>query len=192
VDFYLVRHGEIEANTQKVYAGRSSSELTERGIGQAKDAGLSLQGKSIDKIFCSPLKRTVQTARIIGDTLQLNPIVEDSFNELLMGSWEGLSEKEVERYYPKEWEIWNNRPAELNMEGRETLAGLLKRVLGGISKLELEDKVGSFVIVTHVAVIRVLRIRGDDGDLNSYKKVNVPNGRIFHMRLINNRLTNVT
>ena len=59
---YLVRHGEIESNIKKVYAGWSEEGLTETGIRQAAEAGEILRGKGIEGLYCSPLKRAVQTA----------------------------------------------------------------------------------------------------------------------------------
>ena len=49
--FYFVRHGEIQSNREKVYAGWSEEALTEKGILQAERAGFALKDKGIDALY---------------------------------------------------------------------------------------------------------------------------------------------
>lgn len=180
--FYLVRHGEIESNIKKVYAGWSEEPLTENGVRQAEEAGKVLTGKGIGALYCSPLKRAFQTAEIIGGIIGKEPIPDDSFKEIKLGPWEGLSEGEVARRFPEEWQIWNTRPGDLKLDGRETLKALQERVLEGVfgRRLTQMDAELRAVVVTHVAIIRVLMLYSEGRDLNEYKKVPVPgNGEVF-------------
>jgi len=177
--WYLIRHGEIKSNRKNVYAGWSEEGLTLRGYRQAKKAAGEMLSKRIDAIYCSPLRRTVQTAKIIGDRLKVGPIVNNSFKELKLGIWEGLRESDVRGQFPKEWITWQTRPAELHLQGRETLAELQNRVMSGIKKIREEVKEGSVMIVTHVAIIRILLLYAKKFDLNHYKTVSVPNGKIY-------------
>jgi len=179
MNWYFVRHGEIESNVKKIYAGWSEEELTPRGSRQAREAAKKLASFEIDKIYTSPLKRTVQTAEIIGDFLNKRTIVEENFQELRLGIWEGLNEEEVGRKFPDEWETWNTRPAELILDGRETLYGLLDRVLSGIRKIRLNENSSTVLVITHVAIIRVLLLYTQKMDLNLYRTIPVPNGKIF-------------
>ena len=183
MNYYLVRHGEIEANVKKIYAGWSEEGLTPKGIDQAKRAGEELSGVGVNAIYCSPLRRAVQTAEIIGEFLNKEPIVENSFKELKLGIWEGMSEEDVAIRFPEEWKIWNERPADLILEDSETLKELLERVLGGIENIRAREKKDSCVlIVTHVAIIRVLLLYTKKMDLNLYRTIPVPNGGVFVIR----------
>ena len=176
----FVRHGEIPSNVNKVYAGWSEEELTPKGVRQAKDARKKLSELDIDAVYCSPLKRTKQTADIICENLDCLPITNEAFIELRMGPWEGLSEAEVADTYPKEWNLWNTRPAELNLQRRETLEQLQQRVLKGLVSIEenyIDDT--SILIVTHVAVMRVIFLHSVLKSLNEYKTIPVENGGIF-------------
>lgn len=59
---YFVRHGESEANLQGLFAGqKDDSILTEKGREQAKITAqnIKIQIPKIDRIICSPLKRTL-------------------------------------------------------------------------------------------------------------------------------------
>ncbi len=172
----LVRHGEIDANVNKVYAGRSDDPLNAIGRSQALAAGRQLDDKGIMAIYSSPLRRTMETATIIGDHIARVPKAIESFNELLMGPWEGLSEVEVAARYPDDLAIWSVRPAELRIPGRETLQELQQRALAGVREIQREWADGTSVaVVTHVAVIRVLLLWAEGRNLNEYKQVHVPN-----------------
>jgi len=187
--WFLIRHGEIRSNRKNIYAGWSEEGLTRKGTRQAKKAARQLLSKGIDAIYCSPLKRAVQTAEIIGDNVKIKPVVNKNFKELNLGIWEGLTEGDVREQYPKEWMIWLTRPAELCLDGREKLTELQNRVIGGIEKIRVQRKNGSVLIVTHVAVIRILLLYAKKLDLNCYKIVPVPNTTVFEIEdhLINGK-----
>lgn len=180
----LVRHGEIDANVRKVYAGRSDDSLNETGRLQAFAAAQMLRDMHVDAIFCSPLRRTMETAAIIGRRISCTPKPVESFNELLMGPWEGVSEAEVAEHYPDELAIWSVRPAELRIPGRETLSELQQRVLAGVQEIQqgLSDT-SCVAVVTHVAVIRVLLLWAEGRNLNDYKQVHVQNAAPIEIQL---------
>lgn len=181
--FYFVRHGEIASNVNKVYAGWSDEGLTDRGIGQAEDAARQLADRGIGAVFCSPLRRTLQTAEIIGEHLRVPVATDESFKEFQYGAWAGRNETEIARLYPADWRLWNSRPAELDIEGRETLAHLQKRVLAGVAAIKEEYPETGVLVVTHVAIIRVALLHMANKDLNQYKSIDVPNANIFEIEL---------
>ena len=128
---YFVRHGEIESNIRKVYAGWNDEPLTKNGIRQAEKAGELLNDKGIDALYCSPLRRAVQTAEIIGEAIGEVPGPDAHFKEMGLGPWEGLSEDEVERCFPEEWRVWNTRPAEFAAGGSGDAGGIAGAGFGG-------------------------------------------------------------
>lgn len=175
----MIRHGEIPSNVNKVYAGRSPETLTARGLRQAKEVSEKLKRYEVNALYSSPIQRALQTARILGDRIGLEPEVNNAFRELEMGPWEGMSEMDIEKKNPEEWVLWNKNPAELKLAGRETLDDLLQRVLAGVRKISHEREGHNVVIVTHVAIIRVLMLWCSKKDLNLYKTIHVPNAEIF-------------
>ena len=60
----LMRHGETEYNKQSLMTGRRDVPLTEKGIQQARDAGLVLRGHFIHKTYSSTLSRAFNTAAL--------------------------------------------------------------------------------------------------------------------------------
>lgn len=184
----LVRHGEILSNVNKVYAGESSEGLTERGLIQAKKVSEELKNHSVHTLYSSPIKRAIQTAEIICEKIGIDIVIENAFREMELGPWEGLSEKIIPEIFPKEWQIWQNRPAELSLRGRETLEELLKRVLKGIKNIYKNSANKTVVIVTHVAIIRVLLLWHKNMSLNLYKTIHIPNARVFKIKINGSRI----
>ena len=182
MNLLMVRHGEIPSNVKKIYAGKSPEELTATGVIQAKEAAEKLKFRNVHSIYSSPVRRALQTAEIIREKLGADFFVKSAFREMELGPWEGLSENDVARMYPEEWSIWQNIPAELKLPGRETLGELLERVLAGIQNIYRGGHSRNIVIVTHVAVIRVLLLWHAKKSLNLYKTIHVPNAGVFEIR----------
>lgn len=88
---YLVRHAENVANVTLEFSSlKVDYSLTEKGILQARQTGSYFQGKGIDEIYCSPLKRARETGEIIAEMLGLKAVVMENFREIQVGDLEGL------------------------------------------------------------------------------------------------------
>ncbi len=70
---YLVRHGQSGGNVGADIG--PDPPLTELGRKQAALAGERLSGEGIEALHCSPLRRALQTATIIGERLGLDPVI---------------------------------------------------------------------------------------------------------------------
>lgn len=70
-DFIFVRHGQSQANANRVMNSPDSS-LTDLGIEQAKQTAAALYGHAITTIAHSPFRRAKQTAEIIAHELNID------------------------------------------------------------------------------------------------------------------------
>ncbi len=181
MNLLLVRHGEVLSNLKKVYAGGSTESLTERGKQQAYKVAGRLSSMNIHTLYTSPVKRAVETAEIIGHVIGKNYTIIDEFKEMEMGPWEGMSEEEIARLYPHKWQVWQCKPAELRLDGRETLDQVLARALKGLERISGISRDNSAVIVTHVVIIRVLLLWSQGKSLNLYRSIHIPNGGLFQI-----------
>ena len=88
---YFVRHGsriDNEDPTWEEDAERPHDPpLTGEGFQQAAAAGMALKGKSIGHLFSSPFYRTLQTADVIAEILDLPVRVEPGFSEWMNKEW---------------------------------------------------------------------------------------------------------
>lgn len=90
--FYLLRHGESEANLNGVAAGGGvDSPLTDTGRQQARTLARVIDQLDIkpSMIFASPMKRAQETARIVNEVLDLPFQTVSHLEEHHIGDWEG-------------------------------------------------------------------------------------------------------
>jgi len=152
----LIRHGECEGNVKGIFRGRADFPLNERGLVQAKDLAQELKNFPIKYIYSSPLSRAMQTAEIIGKTCGVEVKIEEGFNNIELGSWEGRYMKDIAEQYPKEWGLWINNPEELKIENMETLYDVQKRTKACLDKLVSEHQGETIAVVSHRAVLKPL------------------------------------
>lgn len=99
MELILVRHGESESN-----AGLSPSKdsaLTLLGLEQAARAGQALAGAGIERLYCSPMQRALQTGAVLGAALNLRPHAWPELAEQgLCWAESGLPRSEIIRRFP--------------------------------------------------------------------------------------------
>ena len=115
---HVVRHGRTEVNASGKLLGRSDPGLDQTGRKQAEDLANRLGG--VDLVISSPLKRTMETASYISNTVKTDP----RWLELDYGELEGRSIESIDV------EIWENWRSDVNWapEGGESLSALGVRV----------------------------------------------------------------
>jgi len=153
---FLVRHGECEGNIKGMFRGKTDFPLNKRGLVQAQDLAQELKSFSIKYIYTSPLSRARQTAEAIAQQCGIEVKIEEQFNNIELGSWEGRFKKEIAELYPKEWELWVNNPEELRVEGMETLYDVQKRTKACLDSLVSRYNGETLVVVSHRAVLKPL------------------------------------
>ena len=83
---YVLRHGQTDYNKEGKFQGQSDIELNEEGRKQARITAKKLENIKFDKVYVSPLKRAIETAKIVtNNKLELeidNRIMERSFGKL--------------------------------------------------------------------------------------------------------------
>lgn len=152
---YLIRHGETEFNRLGVFRGRLEVDLNEVGLKQAGETGRALVGQGIESVLTSPLKRAVVTARTISEILGIEYEIEEAFNNINLGNWQGIPKKKVEKDYPEEWKKWTTEPEHLVVPGGESVEDVRRRASARLREI-VEARQGVFALVTHRSVIKVL------------------------------------
>lgn len=148
---YFVRHGEGQDNLARKFSSTwMDHPLTERGRQQAEQTGKYLRGLHVDKIFCSPMKRAHETARIIAGQLHMDLIVLDEFRELNVGDLEGRD------FTDENWAIyhdvtnqWYAGNPHASFPGGEDDVMIWERTRRGYLKVLQEHENSQFVIVGH-------------------------------------------
>ncbi|MCM1125771.1 MAG: histidine phosphatase family protein [Lachnospiraceae bacterium] len=154
--FYLIRHGETDWNIQNRIQGQTDTLLNERGREQAHELAERLKdGYEINTIYTSRQKRARETAEVIGEAIQVTPIVREGLEEISLGIWEGYTWKQVREQFRDEYQAWYvNRRYEVP-PGGESYQQLLDRLLPVLADIFAQNP-ENVLIVTHSAVIMTL------------------------------------
>ncbi len=86
MELYLIRHGQSTNNEGKLPRA-ADPPLTDIGVEQARWAGESLKDEGITRLYSSPMLRTLQTAQIISEIIDLPPHIFVGLHE-----WGGIWE----------------------------------------------------------------------------------------------------
>lgn len=143
----FVRHGETEANKQRLALGRADPPLTEKGAAQAQALARRLETERIEVVRSSPLCRARETAAPIAAAFGVEVVVDDRLIELDYGEWDNTSFKELP---PAELARWRNDPS-FAPPGGESLHAVSARVSDFCTEMMEGPKL---VAVSHVSPIK--------------------------------------
>lgn len=109
----------------------------------------------IPYLLASPMIRTQQTAKRIGDKLRITPVIDPRLHEIYFGAWHELTVSEVEAKWPGEFHRMRFEGT-FAPPGGESYADTARRVSEVIADL-LKSHLGQTVgIIGHAAMIRAI------------------------------------
>lgn len=185
-----LRHGETEANARRCYLGQQDSPLTARGYEQVNLAvqwlALNQLGEAkATRLFTSDLGRCIETARMVGSALGLEPNLDTRLREVDFGQWDGRTYEEIMSSGEREWmERWYDNPVVVAPPEGETLNQLGQRVDEWVEQTIVSlDSANNdtIVIVTHGGPIRWFQSRWarGDGESGFWQVAGLPPGGIL-------------
>ena len=155
-EIVIIRHGETVLNTRGVFRGRADVELNERGLEQARALSKVLSEPELDAVYSSPMARALRTAEEVAKCHGIEPIVDEAFNNIDLGEWQGVEKSAVERDFPELWRLWRDDPDSLRIPGGETLASVRERAYLRTVELVREHEGRRFAVVSHRSVAKLL------------------------------------
>lgn len=175
---YLIRHGLTAANKSDVFAGRTQEPLHSEGIVQMHDVGNHLARRGITRIFCGPLARTRQSARIVGDLLSVPVQADAALTEINIAHWDGLTKGAIRLKYGPEYPDWLDDPAGFHVEGCETILDVQNRAVDFLEKLFTEYSGENLLVVSHLIVVRALLLHYLARPVSDFRNIKVGNAQI--------------
>ncbi len=176
---YLLRHGQTDWNRDRRIQGQLESDLTETGRAHAARQGQILAGLDLPEgvaAYCSPQRRTRQTAEIALPAVGLAPRHDDRLKEVYLGDWEGKYYADLAAADPDGF--GQKTVFQLCMSGPgETADDLFKR-LGAF----LDDLTGPAVVVSHGVALTVLRGIVLGADMDAMEKMTRAQGEVWELR----------
>ena len=151
--FYLVRHGQSCFNKEGILGG--NPELTPRGIQEANKVASILKEIKLSKIYCSKLKRAVQTATIIHSYHPKIPLIKASeLNEINYGILDSITRLELKEKFPDLCQQRKEDKYNFRAPNGENFNDVLKRITPLMNKITSENK--DICIVAHQTTNRVI------------------------------------
>lgn len=156
----LVRHGVTPATSAKKFSGGLGGDnpgLSDEGKDQIRATGgwLAPAAPRVDAVIASPVRRTRESADILGDLLGRPVEEEPGFAEMEFGVWEGLTFPGVGKLDQPGLERWMT-DLSYAPEGGESFATVRARVLEALARVRESHGGRTVVVVSHVTPIKTL------------------------------------
>jgi broad specificity phosphatase PhoE len=155
MEIYLIRHGQTTGDVENRYGGSYDDELSDEGEVQAHKLADKLSNSGIQTIFCSPLIRAQQTAKIINTKFNceiktVQNLKERNQNAILSG----MTRDEAKTKYPElveQVKDYRNK-----IEGAESYEDFVERIKKAFMETTNIANYSTIGIVTHGGPIRVV------------------------------------
>lgn len=152
VEMIFLRHGKTKGNLEGRYIGTTDEDLCEIGKEQIENKDYHFP---VECVFSSPLKRCIQTAKIIYP--EILPIIIGDFRETDFGLFENKNYEELNGR--KDYQEWIDSNGELPFPNGESKEDIKKRVKLGFSqmmKICEEEKITRAACVIHGGIMMSL------------------------------------
>ena len=146
-EIWLVRHGETEWSRSGQHTSSTDLPLTAAGEEQAAGLKRMLAGHAFALVLSSPMKRALETCRLVGFETEIDP----DLREWDYGGYEGLTTAEIQKTAPR-WTIWTGTPPK-----GETAAEVAARADRILSRAVAAR--GDVALFGHGHLLRVLAAR---------------------------------
>jgi len=150
----LVRHGMNDFVKERRLAGWTPGvRLNEYGRAQAEALAERLANESISALYSSPLERTVETAELIAQRIQLPVIAHDGIGETRVGEWTGKPIEELAKT-----ELWRRiqmSPSRARFPDGESFAETQARMVATLDELIARHPEQTILVVSHSDPIKL-------------------------------------
>lgn len=151
---YIIRHGEKDTgyywnDTLQI----KDNPLNERGVAESIALVLHLLKLDIGTVYVSEYRRARETITPFCDVKNIRPRVTSLLNEIDMGSFNRIEDKDAKQKYFDRWDEFQRRRRDFRYKGGEKGKEVLRRV-GKFFQI-LESEKANAVVVTHEGWIKL-------------------------------------
>ncbi|BFH72518.1 2,3-diphosphoglycerate-dependent phosphoglycerate mutase [Sulfurisphaera javensis] len=167
----FIRHGQSISNVNRILSDELNAyPLTDEGRRQALNTANELKKLNPDKIYSSPVLRAYQTAMIIGEVLNIIPIIDERLRERQLGELNNTKIDQLDH-----WKLKIARK-EINVKGVEPWDSLKRRMVNFVESILNEGN--TIIAVSHFDPIRAFLAYILDLDDISAWGIHIPNASI--------------
>ena len=173
---FLMRHGETAWNQEKRVMGRLETPLNRKGIAQGKRIARLLPDLEIRAIYTSPLRRALDTARILAKECHKSLKINPNLTEVAFGRWQGYRFDDLIK--DKAYHRFLKTPLKAAVPGGETIVDVQRRGLRAIRRAIREYPKGRLLFVSHGDVIRAILCHYLKLPLQEFRRLRIDNGTL--------------
>jgi 2,3-bisphosphoglycerate-dependent phosphoglycerate mutase len=151
--FIIVRHGQTQWNHRGIRQGHLDSDLTARGIAQAKALGIRLAREHFTTLYSSDLGRAVHTARIIAASTGHEIVTDAQLRERHLGIFQGLDGDQIRAKYPEEHRLHRTVGPDYVIPEGESVRQQVARNVAYLTQIAPKHLGETIVVVTHGGVL---------------------------------------
>lgn len=168
---YVARHGQTEWNAENKVCGITDIALTEKGIAQADELAEQVKEKDIEIIISSPMKRAVNTSRIVSEKCHIPMRIDDRLVEQNYGLYEGVDRSD-------ELFLANKRNFAYRYPNGESMMQVAVRVYTFLDEIKKQYGGKNVLIVSHGGVCRIIKTYFSDMTNEEFFNYTLQNGKL--------------
>jgi 2,3-bisphosphoglycerate-dependent phosphoglycerate mutase len=151
-----MRHGQAENNVNRILVGRHiESHLTDYGRKQVEDTARYLQSVPIEKLYVSPVIRTVETAKIVSKILGINYKIDERLYEIDLGRLVGMNYDDIINKYGNLFlKFYAETDSTLSTYGVESFTAVKQRIKALMDEITEKEYDKNVLMITHLDPIK--------------------------------------
>lgn len=152
----FMRHGQAENNVNRILVGRHiESHLTEYGRQQVEDTARYLQNVPIEKLYVSPVIRTVETAKIVSKILGINYEIDERLYEIDLGRLVGMNYDDIiDKYGNLFLKFYAETDSTLSNYGVESFSAVKRRIKALMDEITDKEHDKNVLLISHLDPIK--------------------------------------
>jgi probable phosphoglycerate mutase len=152
----LMRHGQAENNVNRILVGRHiESHLTHYGRQQVEDTARYLQNVPIEKVYVSPVTRTVETAKIVSKILGISYEIDERLYEIELGKLVGMNYDDIiDKYGNLFLKFYAGTDSMLSNYGVESFTAVKRRIKNLMDEIKETEHDKNVLMITHLDPIK--------------------------------------
>lgn len=175
ITLVLIRHGATRANQERRYLGKTEEALSEEGKKELAEYKRLRCYPDVDCLFTSPMKRCVQTAKILYP--KLVPVRVEEWEEMDFGAFEGKNYEELSG--DGRYQAWIDSNGTLPFPEGESREEFLARcekgfrnMLEKVKQIQTQEGPKTVGMIVHGGTIMACLSQYGGGDYFDYQAAN--------------------
>lgn len=151
---YFVRHVQAMGNLNRVFQGKTDTDISEDGKKQLQNVQDRFAGVELQHIYVSDLKRARLTAQAVCGGRNIPMSVERRIREIDAGVWEGQPMLELKERYPEAMRLWNEELWNFHTDQSETMRQVYERTGAALRDILSESENQAVAVVSHGCALK--------------------------------------